>query len=70
MVKRISDASNGLRKAGNSPVGKIIATMLFCILIVSFAIWGIGDIFRTTAPTVVAQVGSTQISVEQFRDRL
>src|SRR4051794_3001414 len=58
---------NGLRKAGNSPVGKIIASLLFCVLIGSFAIWGIGDIFRTAAPTVVAQIGSTQISVEQFR---
>src|SRR4051794_26765665 len=57
----------GMRKAGESMAGKIIATILFCILIGSFAIWGIGDIFRTTRPTVVAQVGKTEISVEQVR---
>jgi peptidyl-prolyl cis-trans isomerase D len=57
-----------MRKAGQSLVGKIIATILFGILIVSFAIWGIGDIFRTTAPTTVAKVGDTEISVNQFRN--
>lgn len=57
----------GMRKAGESLVGKIVATVLFCILIGSFAIWGIGDIFRTKPPTVVASVGSTDISTEQFR---
>src|SRR6476660_1692812 len=58
---------NGLRKAGQSMVGKIIATVLFGILIVSFAIWGIGDIFRATPQNVVAKVGSTGITVDQFR---
>jgi peptidyl-prolyl cis-trans isomerase D len=57
-----------MRKVGQSLVGKIIATILFGILIVSFAIWGIGDIFRTTAPTTVAKVGDTEISVNQFRN--
>lgn len=58
----------GMRKAGQSLVGKIIATILFGILIISFAIWGIGDIFRTTAPTTVAKVGDTEISVTQYRN--
>jgi peptidyl-prolyl cis-trans isomerase D len=58
---------NGLRKAGRSPVGKVIATVLFVILIASFAVWGIGDIFRGAPQTVVAQVGSRQISTDQFR---
>jgi peptidyl-prolyl cis-trans isomerase D len=56
-----------LRKAGQSVVGKIVATVLFSILILSFAIWGIGDIFRTQTQTVVAKVGSTEISVDQYR---
>ncbi len=58
----------GMRLAGQSLVGKIIATILFGILIVSFAIWGIGDIFRTTAPTTVAKVGDTDVTVNQFRN--
>jgi peptidyl-prolyl cis-trans isomerase D len=55
------------RKAGQSLVGKIIATVLFGLLIFSFAIWGIGDIFRGAPRNSVARVGSTEISVEQFR---
>jgi peptidyl-prolyl cis-trans isomerase D len=57
----------GLRKAGQSFVGKIIATILFCILILSFAIWGIGDIFRGGPQNWVARVGRTEISADQFR---
>lgn len=57
----------GMRLAGQSLVGKIIATILFSFLILSFAVWGIGDIFRTTPPSVVAQVGKTSVSVDQMR---
>jgi peptidyl-prolyl cis-trans isomerase D len=58
----------GMRKAGQTLVGKIIATVFFGAIIVSFAIWGIGDIFRTTAPSTVAEVGGTKISIEQVRN--
>ncbi len=36
-------------------------------LVVSFAIWGIGDIFRGFGRSTVATVGSTEIGYEQFR---
>src|SRR5437660_104222 len=36
-------------------------------LIVAFAIWGIGDIFRGFGRSTVAKVGNTEITVEQFR---
>ncbi|WP_114185803.1 SurA N-terminal domain-containing protein [Microvirga aerophila] len=58
----------GMRLAGQSLVGKIIATILFSILILSFAVWGIGDIFRTSAPTTVAKVGDTEITIDQVRN--
>jgi peptidyl-prolyl cis-trans isomerase D len=57
-----------MRKAGQTLVGKIIATVFFGALIVSFAIWGIGDIFRTTPASAVAEVGSTTITVDQVRN--
>jgi hypothetical protein len=41
----------GFRKAGESWVGKAVITVLFGLLIVSFAVWGIGDIFRHTGPS-------------------
>jgi len=58
----------GMRKAGQTLVGKIIATVFFGALIVSFAIWGIGDIFRATPQTTVAKVGDTEISIDQVRN--
>lgn len=56
-----------MRKAGQTLVGKTIATIFFGALIVSFAIWGIGDIFRATPASTVAEVGDTKITVEQVR---
>jgi len=57
-----------MRKAGQTLVGKIIATVFFGALIVSFAIWGIGDIFRTRPESTVAEVGKTEITVNQVRN--
>lgn len=57
-----------MRKAGQTVVGKAIAFIFFGALIVSFAIWGIGDIFRTRPESTVAQVGDTTISVNQVRN--
>jgi peptidyl-prolyl cis-trans isomerase D len=56
-----------MRKAGQTLVGKTIATIFFGALIVSFAVWGIGDIFRATPASTVAEVGDTRISIDQVR---
>lgn len=59
----------GLRKASQNWLGKTVVTILFLFLIVSFAIWGIGDIFRGGGPrNVVARIGSTEITVDQLRN--
>jgi peptidyl-prolyl cis-trans isomerase D len=57
----------GLRKASSNWVGKSIMFAVVAFLVVSFAIWGIGDIFRSATRTAVAKIGSTEISGEQFR---
>lgn len=58
----------GMRNFGQSIVGKLIVGVLFALLILSFAIWGIGDIFRGGfGRNIVAQVGSTDVTVEQLR---
>ena len=36
-------------------------------LVISFAIWGIGDIFRGFGRSTVAKVGGIEITVDQFR---
>jgi peptidyl-prolyl cis-trans isomerase D len=38
-------------------------------LIISFGIWGIGDIFRGFGVSTVAKVGRSEISIDQFRFR-
>ena len=52
-----------LRKGAASWVAKIFLG----ILVVSFGIWGIGDIFRNFGRENFARVGSTDISADTFR---
>ncbi len=58
----------GLRNIGKSWVGKVVVTILFALLIVSFAIWGIGDIFRGGSQRTVARVGEVDISADAVRN--
>ena len=58
----------GINKIGRSWVGRIVVTILFGFLIVSFAVWGIGDIFRGGTRTQVATVGKTDITADAFRN--
>jgi len=37
------------------------------VLVISFAIWGIGDIFRGFGRSTLAKIGGTEITIEQFR---
>lgn len=51
-----------LRKASKSPV----ATVVIGVLVMAFALWGIADIFRAGADTIVADVGGTPISDVEY----
>ena len=57
----------GIRKAGQGLLGKIVIAIMFGFLIISFAIWGVGDIFRGYGRNEVAKVGKTEIGLEQMR---
>jgi len=57
----------GIHKASANWLGKAILSVIMGLLIVSFAVWGIGDIFRGFGRNAVAKVGDTEISIEQFR---
>ena len=57
----------GIRNVTSNRLGKSIMSVLFGILIVSFAVWGIADIFKGSTQTTLATVGSTDIPLEQFR---
>jgi peptidyl-prolyl cis-trans isomerase D len=57
----------GIHKASSGTIGKGIMAVVMGLLVISFAIWGIGDIFRGFGQSAFASVGSTEISAEQFR---
>lgn len=57
----------GIRKAGQGFFGKLVIAIMFGFLIISFAIWGVGDIFRGYGRNEVARVGKTEIGLEQMR---
>ena len=57
----------GIHKASSTWLGKALMAVIMGFLVISFAIWGIGDIFRGFGRSAVAAVGSTEISIEQFR---
>ena len=58
----------GINRIGQSWVGRVIVTIMFGFLIASFAVWGIGDIFRGGVRTQVARVGGVDISAEVYRN--
>src|SRR6202030_901408 len=57
----------GMRKASSNWLGKTIMAVVMGVLIVSFGIWGIADIFRGFGQSTVATIGHTEISTNEFR---
>src|SRR5947199_477287 len=58
----------GLRKSSTGWLGKTVMVSVVGFLALSFAIWGIGDIFRGFGRSTFAKIGGTEISIEVFRD--
>src|SRR3954466_1727047 len=57
----------GRRQASANWLGKAVMGTVMGLLIISFAIWGIGDIFRGFGRSTVVKIGHTEITIEQFR---
>src|SRR6202048_4567793 len=57
----------GMRKASSNWLGKTIMTVVMGVLIVSFGVWGIADIFRGFGQSTLGKVGHTAISLNEFR---
>ncbi len=49
---------------------KILVFALFGLLILSFAVWGIGDVIRSANQGPIAEVGDTTISPQEFTSAL
>src|ERR1700710_148780 len=57
----------GMRKASSNWLGKAIMSVVMGVLIISFGVWGIADIFKGFGQSTLATIGRTEISTEQFR---
>lgn len=57
-----------IRTASSKWLGRLVLTVIMGFLIISFAIWGIGDIFRGGVNRTVAKVGSVSISADEYRN--
>jgi len=58
----------GIHKASSTWLGKGLMAAVMGFLVLSFAIWGIGDIFRGFGRNAAVTVGDTRISPEQYRE--
>jgi peptidyl-prolyl cis-trans isomerase D len=56
-----------MRKASSNWLGKTIMAVVMGVLIVSFGVWGIADIFRGFGQSTLATIGRTEISINEFR---
>jgi peptidyl-prolyl cis-trans isomerase D len=57
----------GLRNASSGWLGKSIMAVVVLFLVISFGIWGIGDIFRGYTQGALVTVGDSRMSADQFR---
>jgi peptidyl-prolyl cis-trans isomerase D len=57
----------GLRTASNTWVGRTVLAVVMGFIIISFAIWGIGNIFQGFGQNHLGSVGGTEITISAFR---
>ena len=57
-----------MRAATQGVVGRAIMTIVLGLIVVSFAVWGIGDVFRGFGGNKIASVGGATITPDEFRN--
>ena len=65
--KQVGPMLRGMRKASSNWLGKTIMAVVMGVLIISFGVWGIADIFRGFGQSTLAKIGHTEISINEFR---
>jgi peptidyl-prolyl cis-trans isomerase D len=59
---------DALRVASQKWFGRLALAIVLGVIIVSFGIWGVGDVFRNFGANQLARVGHSDISVEAYRE--
>ncbi|PWB89828.1 peptidylprolyl isomerase [Methylocystis sp. MitZ-2018] len=57
----------GLRVASQNWIGRTIMALVMGVIVISFSIWGVGDVFRGMTAQRLARVGSGEVTVETYR---
>jgi peptidyl-prolyl cis-trans isomerase D len=57
-----------MRASAQGWIGRVVMAILMGLIILSFAIWGIGDIFRGFGANNLAQVGGVAIGADTYRN--
>ncbi|PWB81107.1 MAG: peptidylprolyl isomerase, partial [Methylocystaceae bacterium] len=57
----------GLRTISQHRIGRLLLGLVLGFIALSFAVWGIGDVFKGFSTARLAKVGSGEISVEAYR---
>ena len=57
----------GLRVASQNWFGRVVMGLVMGFIAISFAIWGIGDVFRGFSSQRLVKIGGGEVTVEAFR---
>ncbi len=57
----------GLRVASQNWIGRAIMGVVMGFIVISFAVWGIGDVFRGFSSQRLVKIGGGEVTVEAFR---
>ncbi len=47
----------------------LVSKLLMLLLVISFAVWGVGDIVNSSGPNYAAKVGGEQVSIAEFQQQ-
>jgi peptidyl-prolyl cis-trans isomerase D len=57
----------GLRAASQNWIGRAIMALVMGFIVISFAVWGVGDVFRGFTSQRLARVGSGEVTLDAYR---
>ena len=61
---------DGMRRAAKGGIGRVVMAIVMGLIIVSFVIWGVGDMLRGFTSDKVASVGGESVTAQQFQNEM
>jgi peptidyl-prolyl cis-trans isomerase D len=61
---------DGMRRAAKGGIGRFVMAIVMGLIIVSFVIWGVGDMLRGFTSDKVATVGGESVTAQQFQNEM